>query len=91
MAEQKATEMEERILKAIEDRRNKLFTISDLKESTVADVGALLISESLDNYLESRLASDRVLEGLLADIRKEISASSQRIEEGLRNIEGIGS
>jgi len=91
MAEQKATEMEERILKAIEDRRNKLFTISDLKESTVADVGALLISESLDNYLESRLASDRVLEGLLADIKKEISASSQRIEEGLRNIEGIGS
>jgi len=80
----KATEMRIGMLNKI---RRRQHTRDGETGCDASEVGMLLISETLDEYLEARLESDQVLEGLLADIKKEIRDGSQRVQDVLNQWE----
>ena len=66
-------EILDRIVKRVKTRK----ILAEQLKIVNGDVGAgslLLFSEGLDDYLEHRIQADKTLEGLLQDIRGEISS-----------------
>ena len=69
------------ILERIKERRviraNLIASLKD-RVHTLGEDNWILISESIDDYIEHRIQSDKVLEGILKDIQGNIAESVDR-------------
>lgn len=62
--------------KRIEDRQKIRAKIAQHTENRTEST-LLLISESLDDYIEHRIQSDKVLEGILKDIQGNLASMTE--------------